>query len=215
MTVADLEKSAPGFDFATYFKGLGAPVDSVIVAQPSAVTGIAKLVADAPIGVLQDQLMVRSLDGYADVLPQQFDDEQFAFYGKTLSGTPEQQARWKRGVQFTTGAIDDEVSKIYVGEIFPARDQGGGRRAGQEHHRGDGRADRQADLDGARDQGEGAREARRLHPQDRLSVAVEGLFGAEDDQGRCVRQRMARQPMAARRTISAISASRCSAGSGG
>jgi hypothetical protein len=40
------------------------------VSQPSAVTGIAKLVAAAPIGVLQDQLILRSLDGYADVLPK-------------------------------------------------------------------------------------------------------------------------------------------------
>ena len=119
MTVADLQKSAPGFDFATAFRLLGAPVTDVVVAQPTAITGIAKLVSDAPIGVLQDQLMVRSIDGYADVLPQQFDDEQFAFYGKTLSGTPEQQARWKRGVQFTTGAIDDEISKIYVQKYFP------------------------------------------------------------------------------------------------
>ncbi|MBN8814731.1 MAG: M13 family metallopeptidase [Sphingomonas sp.] len=119
MRVADLLKSAPGFDFATYFKDQGAPVDSVIVAQPSAVAGIAKLVADAPIGVLQDQLLVRSLDNFADVLPKQFDDEQFAFYGKTLSGTPEQEARWKRAVQFTTGSLDDEVSKIYVQKYFP------------------------------------------------------------------------------------------------
>src|SRR3569623_945234 len=119
MSVADLEKSAPGFAFATYFKGLGANVATVLVAQPNTVTGIAKLVADAPIGVLQDQLMVRSLDGYADVLPKQFDDEQFAFYGKTLSGTPEQEARWKRAVQFTTGSLDDEVSKIYVQKYFP------------------------------------------------------------------------------------------------
>jgi putative endopeptidase len=119
MSVADLQKAAPGFDFATYFKDQGAPVDSVIVAQPTAITGIAKLVADAPIGVLQDQLLVRSLDNFADVLPAQFDDEQFAFYGKTLSGTPEQQARWKRAVQFTTGSLDDEVSKIYVQKYFP------------------------------------------------------------------------------------------------
>ena len=119
MSLSDLQKAAPGFDFATYFKNQGAPVDSVIVAQPSAVTGIAKLVADAPIGVLQDQLLVRSLDNYADVLPKAFDDEQFAFYGKTLSGTPEQQARWKRAVQFTTGSLDDEVSKIYVQKYFP------------------------------------------------------------------------------------------------
>ncbi|MDQ2878209.1 MAG: M13 family metallopeptidase [Pseudomonadota bacterium] len=119
MTVAELQKSAPGFDFATYFKGIGTPVDTVVVAQPTAVAAIAKLVGDAPIGVLQDQLMVRSLDTYADVLPKAFDDEQFAFYGKALSGTEEQEARWKRGVQFTVTALDDEVSKIYVQKYFP------------------------------------------------------------------------------------------------
>ena len=119
LTVAALAKSAPGFDFAGYFAGLGAPVDSVIVAQPSAVTGIARLIAAAPLGVLRDQLLVRSLDAYADVLPKTFDDEHFAFYGTILSGTPEQEARWKRAVQFTTGAIDDEVSKLYVAKYFP------------------------------------------------------------------------------------------------
>lgn len=118
-TVAALAGSAPGFAFAAYFKGLGADVPSVIVAQPSAIAGIARLVAAAPLGVLRDQLIVRSLDGYADVLPKAFDDEQFAFYGTQLSGTPEQEARWKRGVQFTTGALDDEVSKLYVAKYFP------------------------------------------------------------------------------------------------
>jgi putative endopeptidase len=119
MTVADLARRAPGFDFVAYFKGIGTPVPTVIVAQPSAITGIAKLVSTAPIGVLKDQLILRSLDGYADVLPKAFDAEQFAFYGTVLGGTPEQEARWKRGVQFTSGALDDEVSKLYVAQYFP------------------------------------------------------------------------------------------------
>jgi len=119
MTVAQLQALAPGYDFAGYFKAMGAPVTDVIVAQPTAITGIAKLVADTPIGVLQDQLLLRSLDSYSDVLPKAFDEENFAFYGKTLSGTPEQQARWKRGVQFTTGALEDDISKIYVQKYFP------------------------------------------------------------------------------------------------
>ncbi|MBB4154111.1 putative endopeptidase [Sphingomonas jinjuensis] len=119
MSVADLQKMAPGFDFVTYFKGIGAPVNSVIVAQPTAVAGIAKLIAAAPEGVLRDQLMTRSLDGYADVLPKAFDDERFAFFGTTLTGTPQQQARWKRSVQFTSGALSDDVSKLYVARYFP------------------------------------------------------------------------------------------------
>ena len=119
MTVAKLAKLAPGFDFAGYLKGQGMNVQSVIVAQPSAVTGIAKLLAAAPLGVLRDQLLVRTFDSYADVLPIAFDDEQFAFYGTKLSGTPEQEARWKRSVQFTSGSLDDEVSKLYVAKYFP------------------------------------------------------------------------------------------------
>ena len=119
MTLAELAQKAPGFDFATWLKDAGMPVDSVIVAQPSAVTGIAKLIAAAPMQVLQDQLLVRSLDGFADVLPSAFDKENFAFYGTVLSGTPEQQVRWKRGVDFTTGALTDDVSKLYVAKYFP------------------------------------------------------------------------------------------------
>lgn len=119
MTVADLAKSAPGFDFATYLKGVGTPVDTLVVAQPTAVTGIAALIQSTPIAVLKDQLLVRSLDEFADVLPAQFDREQFAFYGTVLSGTPQQQERWKRAVDFTSSALSDEVSKVYVARYFP------------------------------------------------------------------------------------------------
>ncbi|MEZ0242823.1 MAG: M13 family peptidase, partial [Sphingomonas sp.] len=105
MTVAELKKKAPGFDFAAYYAGIGAPVDRVIVAQPSAVAGIAKLIQSTPLAVLKDQLLVRSLDSYSDVLPEAFDKENFAFFGTILSGTPEQQVRWKRASDWTAGAL--------------------------------------------------------------------------------------------------------------
>jgi len=119
MSVAQLGQSAPGFDFAAFFKEDGVPTDTVVVAQPSAVTGIAKLIADTPLQVLKDQLVLRSLDDYADVLPSAFDQENFHFYGTVLSGTPQQKERWKRGVDFVTDALTDDVSKIYVAKYFP------------------------------------------------------------------------------------------------
>ncbi|MEQ7872637.1 M13 family metallopeptidase [Sphingomonas sp. ASV193] len=119
MALADLTRSAKGFDFASYFRGIGTPATSLIVSQPTAVAAIARIVGAAPLGVLKDQLMVRSLDAYADVLPSAFDQENFHFYGTVLSGTPEQQVRWKRAVDFTTGALSDDVSKIYVQRYFP------------------------------------------------------------------------------------------------
>jgi putative endopeptidase len=119
MSVAQLEKSAPGFDFSEFFTGIGIDDDSLVVAQPSAITGIAGLVRKAPLQVLKDQLLIRSLDSYSAYLPSAFDKENFAFYGTALSGTPEQQPRWKRAVDFTTSALTDEVSKIYVDRYFP------------------------------------------------------------------------------------------------
>jgi putative endopeptidase len=119
MSVADLTKLAPGFDFQTYFRGIGTPVNTVIVGQPTAFAGIAAMIAKTPIGVLRDQLLVRSLETYASVLPKAFDAENFAFAGTVLSGTPEQLPRWKRAVQFTSAVLTDDVSKIYVEKYFP------------------------------------------------------------------------------------------------
>jgi len=119
MSLAEVRKLAPGFDFPALAKGLGANVDHVIVFQPSAFKGISALVGSTPLAVLRDQLLVRSLDSYSAYLPQKFDAESFAFYGTTLNGTPQQEERWKRAVDFTVGALGDDVSKLYVARYFP------------------------------------------------------------------------------------------------
>ena len=119
MTVAELQRVAPGFDFASYLRANGINDGDLIVAQPSAITGIARLIKSATLSVLKDQLLIRSLDTYAPYLPPAFDKENFAFYGTALSGTPEQQPRWKRAVEFTTSALSDQVSQIYVDRYFP------------------------------------------------------------------------------------------------
>ena len=120
MTLAQLQKLAPGIDFAAMIKAGGvAAVSDLVVAQPSAVAGIARLIKAAPIDVLRDQLIVNALGNFADVLPKPLDDENFAFYGTILAGTPQQEERWKRAVQFTSSALDDEVSKLYVAKYFP------------------------------------------------------------------------------------------------
>jgi putative endopeptidase len=119
MSVAKLQADSPGFDFRSYFGGIGANVTNVVVAQPSAVKGIAAAVAAAPLAVLKDQMLIRALDNYADVLPAAFTNENFAFYGTVLSGTPEMEPRWKRAVDFVTGAMGEEVGKVYVDRYFP------------------------------------------------------------------------------------------------
>ncbi|HEY8433097.1 MAG TPA: M13 family metallopeptidase N-terminal domain-containing protein, partial [Sphingomicrobium sp.] len=69
MTIAQVRKFAPGFDFPLLLKDAGTNVGYVVVAQPSAFKGISSLIASTPLPVLRDQMLVRSLDSYASYLP--------------------------------------------------------------------------------------------------------------------------------------------------
>jgi len=120
LTFADLTAKAPGFPWAAYTTALGvAGRPAYLVAQPSAIAGEAKVYADAPLAVLKDHLLLRTLRSYAPYLPSAFDKTNFAFYGTTLGGTPEQQARWKRGVDLVGNALGEDVGKAYVARYFP------------------------------------------------------------------------------------------------
>lgn len=119
MTLANLQKAAPGFDFATYFAANKLKPAELLVAQPSAITGEAALIAKTPVGVLKDGLLLASLHQYADYLPDTIANADFTFYGTTLSGTPEREERWKRGVTFLKESLGEEVGKVYVAQYFP------------------------------------------------------------------------------------------------
>lgn len=119
MTLADLGKLAPGFDFAAMFKAAGLAPDAVLVAQPSAFAEEARLIAGADLAVLKDMLLLRSLDEMASCLPEALAKESFAFHGTVLNGTPEREERWRRAVSFTNRILGEEVGKIYVARYFP------------------------------------------------------------------------------------------------
>ncbi|KQT32672.1 peptidase M13 [Sphingomonas sp. Leaf412] len=120
LTWAQIEAQAPGFPWKPYAAALGIDAQpAVLVAQPTALTGEAKVYAATPLPVLKDQLMLRTLRAYSPYLTDAFDGATFGFYGTTLSGTPEQQARWKRGVDLVSGALGEDVGQAYVARYFP------------------------------------------------------------------------------------------------
>src|SRR3546814_18808220 len=124
MLVAGGQRRAAGFDVATYIKGRGANVTDGVVAQPSAFKGIAAAIAGAKLQVLKDARLIRSLEGFAADLPDAIAKESFAFYGTTLSGTPEMEPRWRRAVHLTTDELGAAVGKIYGAHNFRQRTKG-------------------------------------------------------------------------------------------
>ena len=120
MSFAALTTAAPGFDWAAFAGGanLGGNAE-LVVAQPSAIAGEAKLIAAAPMDTIKAYLAFKLAEARAPVLPRAFVDENFAFNGRALNGTPQLKARWKRGVEQTSGALGEAIGEIYVARYFP------------------------------------------------------------------------------------------------
>ncbi len=117
---ADFDAKAPGFPWAPYMQTLGiAGQSSYLVGMPSAMTGEAKVFADTPMNVIQDYMILKVLRSYAGFLSKPIYDANFAFYGTVLSGAPQQQVRWKRGVGLVSGGLGEEVGQQYVAKYFP------------------------------------------------------------------------------------------------
>jgi len=121
MTPAELAAYAPGFDFAGLLeaRGLG-KVQRLIVGDNTAFPKKAAIFAGTPLATLQAWMAFGITDAAAPYLSKAFVDASFGFHAKTLSGQPEQRARWKRGVMLTNDVLGEAVGKIYVARYFPA-----------------------------------------------------------------------------------------------
>ncbi len=118
------------------FAGLAAPVDldiwlagidgpdgafaEVVVREPSFIQGLGALLTDERLESWRDWLAFQVIRSNAAYLSDDFVAANFDFYGRTLTGTPEMRARWKRGVSLVEGAMGEAVGRTYVDRHFPA-----------------------------------------------------------------------------------------------
>ncbi len=106
--------------------GLQAPpelLEHVVVGQPSFFTGVAELLASASDPARLEQwkrwLTWKAVHSAAPYCSNDLVQENFDFYGRTLSGTPQLRERWKRGVSLVQGAVGEAVGELYVQRHFP------------------------------------------------------------------------------------------------
>ena len=119
VTVADLAKQFPGFDWDAWTKELGVNgVPAVVVNQPSYLKALAATVNDLPVEAWKPYLKASLLNGFAPYLNKSIVDAEFGFYNTTLRGVKEQQPRWKRGVNTVNGNLGEMLGKLYVERHF-------------------------------------------------------------------------------------------------
>jgi putative endopeptidase len=120
MTLAELEKNAPGFPWAVYFKEAGLEkADRAIVRQNTALPKMAKVFADTPVATLKAWEAFHIVDNAAPLLSKRFADAEWEFRSKFLNGAQEQRPRWKRAVEAGESAMGEAVGRTYVAEYFP------------------------------------------------------------------------------------------------
>ncbi|ADX73111.1 endothelin-converting enzyme [Pseudarthrobacter phenanthrenivorans Sphe3] len=91
----------------------------IVVSTPPFFEGAAGLVESEPLAHWQEWLAMRVVSAAAPYLSKAFVDANFAFYGTTISGTPRNKDRWKRGVAVVEAALGEAVGQIYVARHFP------------------------------------------------------------------------------------------------
>ena len=120
MSPEELARTAPGFDWTSYLKAAGFGGRKVlIVNQPAAMAGFARLAASTPMDTWRDYLTAHVLAAAAPLLPRAYVEADFAFHGTALSGTPELRARWKRAVDQANLGMGDAIGRVYAARWFP------------------------------------------------------------------------------------------------
>ena len=118
----DLPEQAPGFDWSGWAMAMGlteSAITELVVRQPDYLSAFAGLWSGADFGDWQDWARWRLIHARAAVLTDALVEEDFDFYGRTLSGTEQIRERWKRAVSLVEGLMGDAVGRLYVERHFP------------------------------------------------------------------------------------------------
>ncbi|WP_462318514.1 M13 family metallopeptidase [Marinilabilia sp.] len=118
--VDEMAEMAPGFDWKLYFETVGLTDPGKInVGQPDFMAEVASMAKEVSPEKWHAYLTATVLRAMAPYLTQDFVDASFEMYGKTLSGQPSMEPRWKRVLNTTNGALGEAVGQLYVEKYFP------------------------------------------------------------------------------------------------
>ncbi|MFC0445823.1 M13 family metallopeptidase [Pseudidiomarina halophila] len=119
-TMDEVQELLGEFNLGAYTEAAGiATVQEAVVRQPSYFEEFGGMFENVPLDTWQDYMSLRLVSNFSNALSEEINDRQFAFYGKVLRGTPEQEPRWKRGVDAADSALGEVLGQLYVAEYFP------------------------------------------------------------------------------------------------
>ena len=121
--LAALAERAPGVPWREWLAAAGAPeasYDALVMRQPSYLEALSRELEQTDAATWRAWLRWAILHAYAPYLQDALVAENFDFYGRTLSGTPQQRDRWKRGIALVDHLVGEDAGQLYVARHYPA-----------------------------------------------------------------------------------------------
>ena len=120
MTQADLQALTPDWNWSAYFQEVKVPAPGDMnVGQPDFFKAANQIYTATSIDDWKTYLRWNLVSAAADELSSEFVNENFKFFGNTLTGAKKLKERWKRVVASTDAALGEALGKLYVADYFP------------------------------------------------------------------------------------------------
>jgi putative endopeptidase len=124
MSLPQVQALTPSFNWSRYFAAMHAPTSpQYLVLAPDFFRGMEKLIAAQPIEHWRAYLRYSTVSFLGSFLSQSFVEENFDFFGRTLSGSQQIQPRWRRCSISADADLGDAVGQAYVARYFPPQNK--------------------------------------------------------------------------------------------
>jgi putative endopeptidase len=118
-TVSEFEATMPGLNFVEFEDAIHSPhVTELNNANPAYGPALLKAIRNTEMPLLKAYMRYHLLTTVAGRLPKRFDDENFDFYGRILTGREQQAPRWKRCSNAVDNALGEALGEVYVKQYF-------------------------------------------------------------------------------------------------
>jgi len=120
MAVTQLGELTPHLSWDVYFKEVNAPeVSAMNIEEPDFFKAVDAAFTSVPLDDWKTYLRWHLIHSTANGLSSKFVEENFDFYGKTLTGQKEMLPRWRRCVESTDRLLGEALGQYYVQRNFP------------------------------------------------------------------------------------------------
>ena len=119
ISVADFEALAPSFAWKQYYSAVGTPAfASINAVWPDFFKALDAEIRNTSLADWKAYLAWHLIHSEVRMLPSAFLNENFEYFGKTLTGAQEMRPRWKRCVDYTDAELGEALGQKFVERTF-------------------------------------------------------------------------------------------------